>query len=56
MLEKFASRKFVAAGAAFLALILATTGVIDQGEEIQVAEALTVVLYIAVQGFIDARN
>ena len=55
MFGKFASRKFVAAGAAFLALILATTGVIDQGEEIQVAEALTVLVYIAVQGFIDGR-
>ena len=55
-MEKFLSRKFILGVAAFVALILSTSGVIDQGAEVQVAEAMAVMLAIVMQGIVDARG
>lgn len=55
-MEKFLSRKFALGVASFVALILATSGVIEQGEEVQVAEAIAVMLAIVMQGIVDARK
>ena len=55
-MEKFLSRKFALGIAAFVALILATSGVIDQGEEVQVVEALAIIFAIVMQGIVDARS
>ena len=56
MLRKFTSRKFLLGAGAFVALILATAGVIEQGTEVQVAEAFALILYIIVEGVIDAKR
>lgn len=55
-MEKFLSRKFILGAAAFVALILSTSGVIDQGQEVQVAEAIVVMLAVVTQGIVDARG
>ena len=52
--EKFISRKFTAGLGTFIALILGTSGVIDQATEITVAESVGVTVYILGQSVVDA--
>ncbi len=54
MFNKFASRKFTAGVGTFIALILGTSGVIDQATEITVAESIGVTVYILGQSIVDA--
>ena len=55
-MEKVLSRKFVLGVLAFVALILSTSGVIDQGQEVEVTEAMAVIVAIVMQGIVDARS
>ena len=52
-LEKFLSRKFLAALAGVAVVVLSATGVIDPARETEVAAAISAGLYIVVEGMID---
>ena len=52
--QKFISRKFLAGVGAFIALILGTSGVIDQATEITVAESVSLTAYVIGQSVVDA--
>ena len=52
--EKFVSRKFALGVGSFVALILGTSGVIDQATEVTVAESVAVVAAILGQAVVDA--
>ena len=52
-LEKFLSRKFLAALAGVVVVVLSATGTIDPARETEVAAAISAGLYIVVEGLID---